>query len=109
MSQAGQFGGFVGEQRRDPAVEQVAVRGKASLPPSFLARRDEQRIVEPCGLQVEEAAEAAEVGVGPGSSCRTGERGYGTDQRVTGLDRYAGLCICICGGLVMLGIHGPRD
>jgi len=76
-------------------------------------RRDEQRIVEPRRLQVEKSAKAAKIGVGTGAARRTGERGNGTDQRVAGLDRYAGLGISVGGGLpvslVVLGIHGQRD
>src|SRR3546814_19614857 len=67
-----------------------------------VVRRDEQGIVEPRRLQVEKAAKAAQVGVGAGSARRTGERGNGTDQRVAGLDRYAGLGISVGGGLVVL-------
>ena len=70
---------------------------------------DEQRVVEPGRLQVEEAAESAEVGVGAGATRRTGERSNGTDQRIAGVDRDTGLRISIGGGLVVLGIHGTRD
>ena len=74
-----------------------------------IIRRDEQRIVEPRRLQVEKAAEAAQVGVGAGAPCRSRQRGDGTDQRIAGVDRHARLGISVSGGLVVLGIHGTRD
>ena len=37
------------EQRREPAVEQVAMFGKAARPMPFLARRDGQRILRAGG------------------------------------------------------------
>src|SRR3546814_7582088 len=55
-----------------------------------VVRGDEQRVAEPRRLQVEEAAEAAEIGVGARPARRTGQRGDGTDQRIAGVDRYAG-------------------
>src|SRR3546814_2169620 len=63
-----------------------------------VVRRNEQGVVEPRRLQVEETAKTAQVGVGTGTARRTGERSDGTDQRVAGLDRYAGLGISVGGG-----------
>ena len=52
---------------------------------------DQQRIVIARRLQVEEAAEPAEFGIGAGARGRAGEGGDGFDQRVAGGDRDAGI------------------
>src|SRR3546814_14637312 len=73
-----------------------------------VVRRNEQGVVEPRRLQVEETAKTAQVGVGTGTARRTGERSDGTDQRVAGPLRYAGLGISEVRGWVGVGVDGQR-
>jgi len=51
---------------------------------------DQHRIPVAAGLEVEETAEAAELGVGADARGRLGERRDATDERVAGLDVDAG-------------------
>jgi len=66
--------------------------------------RDQQRIDEPCRLQVEKPAKSAKVCVGPRPPRRFGERADRADQRVARSDRNAGIGI----GLGPLGRGGRR-
>ena len=97
-----------GDQVDSDAVMSARIDRELQLGSDPVVCGDQQRIVEPCRLQVEKAAESAKVGIGARTSRRSGERGDGTDQRIAGLDRDAGPGISVGGGLVMLGIHGQR-
>ena len=55
--------------------------------------RDQQRVGIARRLEVEQAAESAELGVRAGPRGRAGERADRLDQRIAGVDRHAGIGI----------------
>ena len=63
------------------------------LGPDAVIGRDQQRVLIARGLQVEEAAESAKLGIGAGPRGRFGERRNGLHQRIAGGDRHAGIGI----------------
>ena len=80
-----------------------SVDGQLELGADAVVGGDQQRVVIARRLQVEEAAEAAELGVGARPRGRLGERGDRLHQRIAGGDRDAGVGV----GERLLG-HGSR-
>jgi len=58
-----------------------------------VGRGDQDRILEAGGLQVEQPAEAAEIGVGAGAAGGGGQRLDGLDQRLARVDVDAGVTV----------------
>jgi len=58
-------------------------------------RGDEDRVLEPRGLEIEERAEAAEAGVAAAAGGGFRERLYRLDQGVAGVDVDPGLAIAV--------------
>ena len=60
--------------------------GDLELGADAVGGRDQDRIAEARRLEVEEAAEAADLGVGPRPPSRAHERLDGLDQRIASID-----------------------
>ena len=88
------------------AVVTAGVDRQLELGPDAVIGGDQQGIGVARRLEVEEAAESAELGVGAGPCGRAGERADRLHQRISGVDRHAG--IGISQGLLAHSRSGPR-
>ena len=86
------------------------VDGDAQLRADAVVGGDEDRIAEAGALQVEKAAEPAEVGIRASSAGRFGDALDGVDQRIAGIDVDAGIAVRD-GRFVSVRCvtHGPSD
>ena len=84
-----------GDQILADAVMTVVIDGEFYLGADAVVGGDQQRIPVARGARVEEAAEAAELGIRAWPRCRFRQRADGFDQRVSSGDRDAGVLVSI--------------
>jgi hypothetical protein len=75
-----------GDEVDADVVVQPGLDRDLELGPDAIRRRDDQRVREAGGLQVEERPEAAELGVGAAPARRAGQGLDRVDQRLAGVD-----------------------
>jgi hypothetical protein len=71
----------------------VGLDGDLELGADTIIGRHQHRVGETRGLQVEQAAEAADLAIGAGPARRAHQRLDPVDERVAGVDVNAGRCI----------------